>query len=269
MILFRNSTFSLLFSLLLLTSAHAEEALNAKSRFLSRALLASPATGLSFMTPRHFRGAYDAQTGTFFLKNRDGLLLGVYGFSEATLAEVNAVINAAVKKLGIALTFEKKEMLDANTEIAFFQTVSPKGEGIMVSIVEIGNEKNALAMIGFDKADKKDFVARKIKRIVANVEWRKPTAQAWRKKWTGKGLRAADTGDTLSLCEKGAYRHASKNTGETHRGAWRVIANLVGESRLALRAQDGRVFSWPIQETEQGVQINGVQYQAEPNPSCG
>lgn len=73
------------------------EALNPLSRFLGRAELSSPATGITLMTPRNFRGAYDKDSGSFFLKNRDGLLLSLYGFSEATLAEIEDHVEQALK----------------------------------------------------------------------------------------------------------------------------------------------------------------------------
>lgn len=257
----------LIFVLLLVSSANATEALNPESRFLSRALLSSPATGLSFMTPRHFRGAYDVQTGTFFLKNRGGLLIGVYGFSEATLDEVDAVVTAAVKKLGITLTLEEKQNLDQNTVIAVFQTDSPQGKGIMVRIIEVGKDRNTLAMIGFGKTEKKEQVRKKLKRIMAQVEWKKPEAQAWRKKWIGRVLNAADAAGTMTFCGDGSYVYDARPS-EKHQGKWRVIANLVGEAILVLNATDGKTFRWPIAETASGASLNGKAYQLEQNAAC-
>lgn len=276
---FQKPILAFLFLLLLIIPSYAEKTLSPQSRFLSRALLSSPATGLSFMTPRNFRGAYDAKTGTFFLKNRGGLLLGIYGFSKATLDEVADMVNTAVKKLGMTLTLEEKENLDANTVIATFQTTSPQGKGIMVGITEIGKDNNALAIVGFGKAEKKEHIQKKLKRILAQVEWKKPEARTWQKKWAGKVLShsssaAPGSKTKITFCGDSSYTYQTKSesiqnsSSERHQGRWRLVANLVGETSLILNTTDGRTFLWTIEETKTGVQINGTQYQTVPGPSC-
>lgn len=276
---FQKRILILIFILFFVIPANAENTLSPQSRFLSRASLSSPATGLSFMTPRNFRGAYDSKTGTFFLKNRDGLLLGIYGFSEATLDEVTDVVNTAVKKLGMTLTLEEKENLDANTVIATFQTTSPQGKGIMVGITEIGKNNNALAIVGFGKAEKKEHIQKKLKRILAQVEWKKPEVRTWQKKWVGTGLSpsgsAASGSETkITFCSDSSYTYQTKSesiqnsSGDVHQGRWRLVANLVGETFLVLNTTNGRTFLWTIEEMETEVQINGTQYQAGPSRSC-
>ncbi len=298
----RQSTMLALFLILFFTPpSHAEEALHAQSRFLSRALLSSPATGLSFMTPRNFRGAYDAQTGTFFLKNKDGLLLGIYGFSEATLHEVAEVVGAAVKKLGFELSPTNTQDLDANTVLATYQTLSAQGKGIMVGIAEVGQNKNAIAMIGFGKADQEEKIKKKLQRILAQVEWKKPEAHTWQKKLAGRvlstsgsdsnasqggaggsGSHISETKTTITFCGDASYRYQTKtesffsaggmsvdnSSSDAHQGRWRLVANLVGEAFLILDAVDGRSFLWPTEETDRGAVVNGTTYQVGSGRSC-
>ncbi|NOY84977.1 MAG: hypothetical protein GXO96_09205 [Nitrospirae bacterium] len=281
--------------------AHAEEALHVQSRILSRTLLSSPATGLSFMTPRHFRGAYDKKTGTFFLKNQDGLLLGIYGFSEATLNEVAEVVSAAVKKLGFELNPVDTQDLDANTVLATYQTLSNRGRGIMVGIAEVGKDNNAIAMIGFGQADQEEKIKKKLQRILAQVEWKKPEARRWQKKLAGKvlstsgsdsnssqggaggsGAHVSGTETTMTFCGDTSYAYQTKtesffsaggtsidnSSSDAHQGRWRLVANLVGEAFLILHAVDGRNFLWSIEETDRGAQVNETLYQVTSSSSC-
>ncbi len=298
----RQNTMLALFLILFFTPhSHAEEALHAQSRFLSRALLSSPATGLSFMTPRNFSGAYDAQSGTFFLENRDDLLLGVYGFSEATLHEVAEVVGAAVKKLGFELSPVDTQNLDANTVLATYQTLSAQGKGIMVGIAKVGQNKNAIAMIGFGKADQEEKIKKKLQRILAQVEWKKPEAHTWQKNLAGRvlstsgsdsntsqggaggsGSAVSGTETTLSFCGDASYAYQTKkesffsaggmsidnSSSDAHQGRWRLVATLIGEAFLILDARDGRSFLWPIEETDTGAKVDGTFYQAEGSAAC-
>ncbi len=279
---FQQTLLIFLLALLLPAQLMAVAPLSANKRYLSRDVVDSPATGVSFLLPRHFRGSYDVLTGLFFMKNREGLLIGVFGFSHATLDDINGAALAAAKKMGIQLTLQKKEHLDQHTTRSHFSTQSANGPGLMIGIAERGKAGNALAMMVFGKPEQEEQITKKVMRVMARVEWREPATQ--NKAQTLAGMMLTNDGGQaqIAFCKDGRFRSRMNitslfSTGSTSAqksgtnidpGTWRRTTNLVGDTLLVLRTADGEFLQWPIQVTEDGVKINGRAYLLRPAKTC-
>lgn len=67
----------------------------------------------------------------------------------------------------------------------------------------------------------------------------------------------------------GDFTSIESSDSDAHRGAWTVVANLMGDAFLALAAEDGRTFVYEVVETENGVAIDGRLYSVSPSGHCG
>ncbi len=278
---FHRTAFIVLFTFLLPSQLMAVDPLSAKKRYLSRDEVDSPATGFSFLLPRHFRGSYDPRTDRFFMKNRDGLLIGVLGFSAATRDEVSAAALAGAEKMGIN-TRESQENLDPKTILAHFTTQSAAGPGIMVHIAEAGKAGNALAMMAFGKPEHKERITKKVMRVMARVEWREPAAPEGSHALAGKMLINNSGQPQIAFFKNGRFRahggffplfsnnsaSAQNHNDGTASGTWRQAANLAEKVVLLLQAADAQTFQAPFNTTETEATINGTTYALHPAKTC-
>ena len=89
---------------------------------------------------------------------------------------------------------------------------------------------------------------------------------------TATGASSSDA--TIALCGGAMYQYvessetyvsiegmsASNSSEDGHRGQWWITADLAGQAMLTLEATDGRVFYWSVEESGDGVLIDGYRY---------
>ncbi len=134
--------------------------------------------------------------------------------------------------------------------------------------------ENALAVVAFGQAEREEEITKKVKRVMATVEWHKPEAGMRRKILAGNIFNDIKAKTEIEFCADGLYVFQSKNTSShesrrtSHNGKWRFLANLVGESIIKMDSTKGRSLQWSFQEIKSGVKINGIESLRSQSQDC-
>lgn len=137
---------------------------------------------------------------------------------------------------------------------------------------------------------------------MAGIDWKQPEAAAWRNLLAGRafsgsstdsdysdGVGADDYASTASqssrmfaFCDSEWYVYkmestfyfstgagsASSEGREAHQGQWWLVADLAGEAFLILESNEGLTYEWTVEETENGMLLNGVSYTLDQQAGC-
>ena len=82
-----------------------EQMLEAGRQYAGGTRVSAPWTGVSFVVPDGFTGQYDPEAAAFLMMDvtRQGLVMGVYAFSEATVEATGDELSSILERQGIEL----------------------------------------------------------------------------------------------------------------------------------------------------------------------
>ena len=280
----------------------ADDVLRPDTPYRGGSRVASPWTGLTFTVPAGWSGGFDGEADGFIVqKPGTPQLLAVYGYSEGGLDDVGEVVVTLIQETGIRLAQIGEERPDARTLDAVFQAMTDEGPGVLVGRVRTGEPGNAIAVAALGRADAQSAMTALVRQVVDSVAFSLPEARAWRSQLAGQALSTSGGGSTYSsggaggygshassshdqidFCSDGTYAYSMRSESyisiegasaesvksDQHAGRWWLVADLVGQAYVVLEATDGRVFHWPIRETETGAVLNGTSYGAGASGRC-
>ncbi len=255
------------------------------------AALHAPVAGISFTVPPGFQGAWDPEVEGLVLESSDGMILGLWGWSEGEVEEAAGAIEARLSGLGLRLE-ERGEPTVGDAELmALFAAASAEGPGFLAAAIRRGDDGNVFAVAVLGGPDEEDAVQAVRDTVIGSLRLTRPGAATWRAEVEGAVLSWSSSGSDMSsgtttatgassstasiaLCPGGVYRYseesesyvsiegvsASNASSDGHAGQWWITANLAGQARLTLEASDGRVFYWSVEEADGAYLIDGYRY---------
>lgn len=256
-------------------------------------LVSAPA-GIAFALPDGFQAEWDADLLAVLMGAQGGeVLAAVWGWSEGTAEEVEAVIGERLAAAGIQASLRGEPEIEENEARAYYDVMTPEGRGLLRGVIRVGEHGNVVAVAALGGPDAQAAVTNVTDRILGSVRMEAPGAAAWRDEVSGTvlttgssssnyspggagggGSSASQSTSTLQLCGGRQYAYqtesesyisiegmsASSNSSDGHQGAWYVVSDLVGTPTLVLEANDGRVFHWSVAEHGNDVIVDGTAY---------
>ena len=259
--------------------------------------LTAPLAGISFAVPDGFTGGWQPDAAGLVFESADGMLLGAWGWSEGTVEEVVNVIDGRLVEMGLQTA--PRDIVEATEEAltAVFDVRSANGTGLLNAAVRRGEDGNIFAVAILGGPGSAADLQQHVDAVLASLEFTRPGASTWRAEvegvvllWSSSGsdmssgtttaTGASSSEATLALCPGGVYRYsessesyvsiegvsASNSSADGHAGQWWISADISGQAVLTLETTDGRVFYWSVEETADGVLVDGYRY--VPNGSC-
>ena len=290
----------------LLISAHSNDVISdpivAGRMYEAGTRLHSSWTGLSFDVPATYRAYYspDAQ-GVVMESATDGRIIGVYGFTNATLEELGDAMVTLIQNQGIQLSIVDLESEDERTQKAKFLAVSEMGIGSLSAMVRGGDYGNAIAIAVLGAQGTDEELEAVAFEVMNSVQWEKPDHPDWNSLLGGKhfttsesdsqyspggaggyGSYASGSYSYIDFCTDGTYAYSTRSesyisiegasaeriSSDAHNGRWSMVADLAGEVTLVLESTDDRVFYWDIAETGGGAHVNGTNYGVRQSTAC-
>lgn len=255
--------------------------------------LTSPLTGIGFSVPDGFAGQWDAE-GKVLGFQSETVIGGVWGWSEGTVEDAAGEVEARLSAMGVQLSPRDDVQIGPEVLSGTFDALSPDGRAVLSAEIRQGPQGQVVAVAALAEAPASadGFVDA----LVSSLAWSAPGAAQWRPdvegavlRWAGGGsdmssgvttaTGASQSEATLAFCN-GSYRYsessesyvsidgvsASSSSSDDHAGEWYLVADLIGVPTLYLFATDGRLFEWSVEESGEGLLIDGYLYR--PAGSC-
>lgn len=282
----------LLATLLITPSLGAQTLITVDGAIPGGSTMASPLTGISFTVPADFSGGWDPETGGIVLQSSDSFFVGLWGWSEGTVEEASAEVEARLQNLGIGVGMLDDPILTEDELTGIFSAQSSDATGFLGAAVRRGPAGNVLAIAVLGSQEARAQVGDIRDAFVESIRFTEPGSARWRAEvegavftWSSSGsdmssgtttaTGASSSTATLSLCGGGMYRYsessesyvsiegvsASSESSDGHAGAWWLIADLAGQAILEMETSDGRSFFWFVEEDASGYLIDGYRYQ--------
>jgi len=261
----------------------------------------SPWVGVSFQVPEGFTGGYDADAGAVILKDaRQETMIAMYGASEGDLDTIGELAVEAVRELGINLVPRSVDRPDPATLDATFTAWVDNQPRRVIGSVRQGGYGAVVAILALGGPGQEGMLKTAVDGIGNSLQWSQPQVQGWREKLAGKVLYRSggdSTGRTgsdggysyasssktqIDLCSNGQYGLQSESesflstpgasmpsTSRTvHYGHWWLVADLGGAAYLYLETGEGQYYLWPVLETAEGANVNGLEYGVSISQRC-
>lgn len=253
--------------------------------------VAAPMAGIELEVPDGFAGRWDEDAAGVVLESREGMFMGLWGWSEGDVEEVAAAVEGRLAALGLRLQEADAPILTDTELRGVFDAWSEEGRGILAAGIRRGAEGNVFAVAVLGGPDARAAVERTRDDVIESLRLTRPGAAGWRSEVEGTVLRWSSSGSDMSsgtttatgassseasigLCGGSMYRYvessesfvsiegmsASSESSDGHAGRWWITADLAGQAMLTLEASDGRVFYWSVEEAGDGVLVDGYRY---------
>lgn len=265
--------------------------------------VAAPLVGVTFAIPAGKLGGLDQEVKAFLIGSRDtpNQIAGVFAYSEGTIDEVANEIYEVLSAQGMQLAPRGQPVTNGSTVSAVYDAMTPQGRGLVYGTIRLGPEGNSIAVAAFGPADQEAQLRKLGDDIVASAQFSQPMIHQYRNQvggarlvrgagnsayspgGVGDGSYASQTDERYDLCSDGSYAYymksesfisvegagsASSTEEDGHQGRWGLVADIMGGATLVVEATDGRAFYLPVEETEDGVLLDGVGYGPSASPIC-
>jgi len=261
----------------------------------------STPTGVSFAVGEGFQGAYDNKVHAFVMGAfpRPQYLLGVFAYSQGEVDEVADAVAGHLHDVGIEVSPQPGGTATARRASGWFDAMTPGGAQLLYGVVTRGTAGNTVAIIALGPASQREQLEPAAEGVMQSVRFAEPGAAEWNRGAGGHVYLRATSGSDyspgatsgsgasgataqLDLCSDGTYGYeyhsetyvsiegasASSESSDQHTGRWELVADIVGDATLVLDATDGRQFSWPVAEAQEGVMIDGTSYSVSRSQRC-
>lgn len=256
--------------------------------------LAAELAGVAFTVPDGFQAGWDPDLQAVLMGGGSDqvLAVAVWGWSEGTPEELEAVVGQRLEEAGIRGRLRSEPETTGTGVRAWYDVMTPEGPGILRAAIRVGEAGNAAAVAALGRTDAREAVGAMVDGVLASLELDTPGATAWRAEVEGTvlstrstssdyspggagggGSAASRSTSVLRLCQAGyAYdtesesyisidgASASNTSRDAHQGQWWLVADLLGNATLVLEATDGRVFHWGVEERGEDVIVAGEAY---------
>lgn len=271
--------------------AAAQVALDPSSVLRSGTEVAAPLAGFEFTVPEGFQGEWDAEVGGFGLQSAQGLLAGIWGWSQGEVGEVAGAIEAMLAEGGLRLSPRGDVEFSEERLQGTYDAWLEGSRGILKATILRGEYGNVFAVAVLGAGEQEGDIVAARDAVVASLQVARPGAADWRRDVEGTVLTWSSSGSdmstgtttatgasqsqaTLSLCGGEAYRYeessesyvsiegmsASNSSSDGHTGQWWISADLAGRAILTLDATDGRYFYWIVEDEGESYLIDGYRY---------
>ncbi|MEZ4696550.1 MAG: hypothetical protein R2832_09050 [Rhodothermales bacterium] len=281
--------------------AHSGNLIESGRTWQAGTTLRSEFAGITFRIPEGFVAQYDPESsGVLMQRATDGVIVGVWGFSEASVDELGAAVVELIAKQDVSLYPEKQERIDERSLDATFRAVTPQGIGRLVGSVRQAETGNAIAVVALGSEQSGDLPD-VVDVVTASVAWKQPSALEWKELLAGRaftgskndsdyssggaggyGSYASTDKSLLAFCDAETYAFSSESesyfsidgassssvSSDAHRGRWWLVADLAGQAFLILESTEGEGYRWPVSEGETGLIVNGRTYQPTNEHGC-
>jgi hypothetical protein len=261
----------------------------------------APWVGVSFQVPEGFRGGYDVEAGAVILKDiRQETMIAMFGASEGDLDTIGELAVEAVSELGINLVPRSLTRPDRASLDAIFAAWVDNQPRSVIGTVRQGGFGAVVAILALGGPGQEGTLKTTVDDIGNSLQWSQPQVQGWREKLAGKVLYrsggdsagrtgsdggysyASSTKTQIDLCSNGQYGLQSESesflatpgasmpsTSRTvHYGHWWLVADLGGAAYLYLETGEGQYYLWPVSETAEGANVNGLEYSVSNSQRC-
>lgn len=262
--------------------------------------LVSPWAGFSFMVPPEHQAQYDPALSSLVMQSPE-MMLAVFGVSEAAPDALGSVAIDLLAEQGVRLALRQIEQPDDRTLRGTYVAFTPEGMGLTIAAAQAGPHGQAVAVFTLGPQGQEEALNDAVEAFLGSIEWIPPEAAAWRDRTAGRrfstsgasstyspggaggyGSHASGTESALDLCSDGTYAFETRSesyisiegasaehvSSDAHIGRWRLIADVAGMPYLMLEAQDGRSFTWLVEETAEGAVIDGTAYVVAHGQRC-
>lgn len=250
--------------------------------------------GVAFTVPDGFQAGWDPDLQAVLMGGGDGAVLAVavWGWSEGTLEEMEAVVGQRLEEAGIRGQLRDEPEATGTEARAWYDVMTPEGPGILRGVIRVGPAGNAAAVAALGRTGAREAVGAMVDGVLASLELGTPVAHGWHAEVEGTvlstsstssdyspggagggGSAASQSRSILRLCRAG-YDYetesetyisiqgasASNTSRDAHQGQWWLVADLLGNATLVLEATDGRLFHWGVEERGDDVIVAGEAY---------
>ena len=256
--------------------------------------LAAALAGVTFTVPAGFQAGWDPDLQAVLMGGGGGevLAVAVWGWSEGTLTEIEAVVGQRLEEAGIRGALRSQPEVTETEARAWYDVLTPEGPGLLRGVIRVGEAGNAAAVAALGRTGAEEETGAMVDGVLASLELGAPGAAAWRGEVEGTvlstsatssdyspggagggGSAASRSRSVLQLCGTGyAYEtesesyisiegaSASNTSRDAHQGAWWLVADLLGNATLVLEASDGRLFHWEVEDRGEAVMVAGETY---------
>ncbi len=279
------------------------EVLQANRQYAAGTRVAAPWTGVSFVVPEAFAGAFDAEVAAFVMKSASNTeaMLGVFAYSEASVDEAVGAVEQRLIENGVRLRPRPNPTRHAAGISGWYDFLSPQGQGVIYGSAKRDPAGNVVVVLGLGTSTQESALQPLVDGLMASVRFSPPGAAQWRSMAAGKAYVAGSSGSDFSpggggtasgasqsqaqldLCSDGSYGYqsrsetyisvegaggASSESSDQHMGRWWLVADISGAATLVLESTDGRAFLWSVVERGNGVEIDGQAHSVSPSRRC-
>ncbi len=287
-----------------INSSLSGEVIEANKDYKAGIKLASNAAGVSFTVPQGYIGSHDAESGTFVLAAIDQSHgISIAAFSKATSGELVEYVLNDIEAEGMEATPVDAPQHNGDTITASY-VVSDEQQQLLVYVnTKQGQAGNAIVILGVALPQQKDVLIKGMSEFTNTVSFAAPNGNNsdWQQLLTGKSLSytgndsnyssggaggygssASETKENFVFCSDGSYVYeyssemifstgagsASSSDSDAHQGKWEIGFGLMADPILVLRANDGRFFSYNLEQTANGILLDTGVYSVSASQLC-
>jgi hypothetical protein len=164
-----------------------DQAIQAGRQYPAGTRVASPTTGVSFVVPEGFIGMYDAEAQAFVMGSQaqQGLLVGIYAYSEAGLEDIVEQVGGILENQGITLIPQDEGESTETTASGTYVAMSQQGQGMLYGSARVGEPGNAALVAAARMGQSADGLKEIVDGIMASMQMGPAGAQQWRQAVAG------------------------------------------------------------------------------------